>query len=252
MLSPVVPKLAEDASELLQSPISGAASTRRCSTPRFSATRPDESHRQKERRRSHRSQQARRATPASSRRACLCTVADTISYDDFMKVDLRVATVVEAEIIEKANKLLRLTVDPLRDPTGHRRHPQGPRPRQARGQAGGGGGQPGPRKMKFGVSEGMIAAGPAPRHLPAGSRRRCHQRHAHQVGCAGVHHRCRATTPSSPRARAPHAHGRFGAAWPHAVTSVQKGSAAMSSIVRDSRAYGARPLDICATSNGMQ
>ena len=37
---------------------------------------------------------------------------DEISIDDFMKVDLRVAEVIEAEPVKKADKLLKLTVRP--------------------------------------------------------------------------------------------------------------------------------------------
>jgi len=36
---------------------------------------------------------------------------ETISFDDFMKVDLRVGTILEAEKVEKADKLLKLKVD---------------------------------------------------------------------------------------------------------------------------------------------
>jgi len=36
---------------------------------------------------------------------------DYIEFDDFMKVDLRVAVVKEAEKVEKSKKLLKLTVD---------------------------------------------------------------------------------------------------------------------------------------------
>ncbi|HEX8341569.1 MAG TPA: methionine--tRNA ligase subunit beta [Tepidisphaeraceae bacterium] len=35
----------------------------------------------------------------------------TIQYDDFAKVQLRVATIVSAEIIEKSKKLVRLQID---------------------------------------------------------------------------------------------------------------------------------------------
>ena len=38
-------------------------------------------------------------------------LAETIAIDDFAKVDLRVATVLEAERVPKADKLLRLVVD---------------------------------------------------------------------------------------------------------------------------------------------
>ncbi|MDM8569794.1 class I tRNA ligase family protein, partial [Thiotrichales bacterium HSG1] len=38
-------------------------------------------------------------------------LADTISYDDFAKIDLRIAKIVKAEPVEKAKKLLKLTLD---------------------------------------------------------------------------------------------------------------------------------------------
>ena len=36
---------------------------------------------------------------------------DEISFDDFTKIDLRTATILEAEKVEKADKLLKLKVD---------------------------------------------------------------------------------------------------------------------------------------------
>ena len=39
------------------------------------------------------------------------TVKETIQYDDFMKMDLRVATITAAEKVKKADKLLQLTLD---------------------------------------------------------------------------------------------------------------------------------------------
>lgn len=39
------------------------------------------------------------------------TTQSTISYDDFAKLDLRVATIVEAAAIEKSKKLVRLQID---------------------------------------------------------------------------------------------------------------------------------------------
>jgi methionyl-tRNA synthetase len=38
-------------------------------------------------------------------------LAEQITIDDFVKIDLRVGTVLTAEKVEKADKLLRLTVD---------------------------------------------------------------------------------------------------------------------------------------------
>jgi methionyl-tRNA synthetase len=49
------------------------------------------------------------AAPATS--SLTPPLADTIAIDDFVKVDLRVATVLEAERIPKADKLLKLSVD---------------------------------------------------------------------------------------------------------------------------------------------
>jgi methionyl-tRNA synthetase len=45
------------------------------------------------------------ATPAAA------PIAPEITIDDFVKIDLRVGTVLTAEKVEKADKLLRLTVD---------------------------------------------------------------------------------------------------------------------------------------------
>ncbi len=55
-------------------------------------------------------------------------VPGVIQYDDFARVELRVAAVVAAERVEKADKLLRLTVDvgegaPRTIVAGHRRRP---------------------------------------------------------------------------------------------------------------------------------
>lgn len=41
----------------------------------------------------------------------LKNMEETINFDDFVKVDLRVGTVVEAERVEGSNKLLKLKVD---------------------------------------------------------------------------------------------------------------------------------------------
>ena len=84
---------------------------------------------------------------------------DTISIDDFMKLDLRVATVMKAEQVEGAEKLLRLTLD-----VGGKERQVLSGIRAAY--------EPGaligrqvivianlaPRKMRFGVSEGMVLA----------------------------------------------------------------------------------------------
>ena len=90
-------------------------------------------------------------------------LADEITFDDFMKVDLRVARVVKAEHVEEANKLLKLTLslggDETRQVFAGIKKAYNPEDLEGRlvvmvaNLA--------PRKMRFGVSEGMItAAGP--------------------------------------------------------------------------------------------
>jgi methionyl-tRNA synthetase len=88
--------------------------------------------------------------------------ADTISIDDFMKIDLRVALITHAEAVEGADKLLRLTLD-LGGETRNvfagikaaykTEDLIGRRVVAVANLA--------PRKMRFGVSEGMVlASGP--------------------------------------------------------------------------------------------
>ncbi len=89
-------------------------------------------------------------------------IAEQITFDDFMKVDLRVAEVVKAELVEGADKLLRLELS-LGSET--RTVLAGLRlayePEQLVGKQMVMCANLAPRKMKFGTSEGMIlAAGP--------------------------------------------------------------------------------------------
>jgi len=88
--------------------------------------------------------------------------AETISIEDFARVDLRVARIVAAEHVEGADKLLRLRVD-LGD--GERTVFAGIRaayePERLVGRLTVVVANLAPRKMRFGVSEGMVlAAGP--------------------------------------------------------------------------------------------
>jgi methionyl-tRNA synthetase len=90
-------------------------------------------------------------------------LADEISFDDFIKVDLRVARVASAQIVEGANKLLKLELDlggQTRTVLAGIRQAYDP-PEQLVGKLMIMAANLAPRKMKFGVSEGMIlAAGP--------------------------------------------------------------------------------------------
>jgi methionyl-tRNA synthetase len=89
-------------------------------------------------------------------------LAAEISFDDFIKVDLRIACIVRAEAIEEADKLLKLTLD---IGTGTRTVFAGIKsaydPADLEGRLTVMVANLKPRKMRFGVSEGMVlAAGP--------------------------------------------------------------------------------------------
>jgi methionyl-tRNA synthetase len=83
-----------------------------------------------------------------------------ISIDDFMKVDLRIAKIVNAEHVEGSDKLLRLTLD-----VGEGRHrnvfsgiKSAYKPEDLVGRLTVMVANLAPRKMKFGISEGMVLA----------------------------------------------------------------------------------------------
>ena len=86
-------------------------------------------------------------------------IADTISIDDFNKIDLRVATIINAEHVEGADKLLKLTLD---IGTEQRTVFAGIKsvydPAQLKGRMTIMVANLAPRKMKFGLSEGMVLA----------------------------------------------------------------------------------------------
>jgi methionyl-tRNA synthetase len=98
-------------------------------------------------------------TPAAAHQPA---VADTIEFDDFAKIDLRIAEILAAEQVEGADKLLRLTLD-LGDSqkqvfAGIKSAYQ---PEDLVGKLTVMVANLAPRKMRFGVSEGMVlAAGP--------------------------------------------------------------------------------------------
>jgi methionyl-tRNA synthetase len=86
--------------------------------------------------------------------------AASISLDDFTKIDLRIARIVNAEHVVGADKLLRLTLD-----IGDARHrtvfagiKSAYRPEDLIGRLTAMVANLAPRKMKFGVSEGMVLA----------------------------------------------------------------------------------------------
>jgi len=87
-------------------------------------------------------------------------IGDTITIDDFAKIDFRIARIVNAEHVEGSDKLLRLTLD-----AGEGRHrnvlsgiKSAYQPEDLVGKLTVLVANLAPRKMKFGVSEGMVLA----------------------------------------------------------------------------------------------
>jgi methionyl-tRNA synthetase len=87
-------------------------------------------------------------------------IAPTITIDDFAKIDLRIAKIVNCEAVEGSTKLLRLTLD-----AGEGRHrnvfsgiASMYKPEELVGQLTVLVANLAPRKMKFGISEGMVMA----------------------------------------------------------------------------------------------
>ena len=89
-------------------------------------------------------------------------IADEINFDDFAKVDLRIAKIAKAEHVEKANKLLKLTLDLGGETrTVFSGIKSAYNPEDLEGKLTVMVANLAPRKMKFGLSEGMVlAAGP--------------------------------------------------------------------------------------------
>ncbi|WP_194445139.1 methionine--tRNA ligase [Klebsiella pneumoniae] len=105
------------------------------------------------------------AAPVNPRHSSLADdpIQETITFDDFAKVDLRVALIENAEFVEGSDKLLRLTLDL----GGEKRNVFSgirsayPDPQPLIGRLTVMVANLAPRKMRFGISEGMVmAAGP--------------------------------------------------------------------------------------------
>ena len=86
-------------------------------------------------------------------------IADTIEFDDFAKLDLRIAKIIKAADVEGSDKLLQLTVD-IGDET--RTIFAGIKsayaPEELEGKLTLVIANLAPRKMRFGISEGMVLA----------------------------------------------------------------------------------------------
>ncbi len=92
--------------------------------------------------------------------AVIAPLSETISLEDFSKVDLRVARIVNAEAVEGAQKLLKLTLDigEAQPRTVFAGIKSAYDPEKLRGRLTVMVANLAPRKMKFGLSEGMVLA----------------------------------------------------------------------------------------------
>ncbi|HET7832060.1 MAG TPA: methionine--tRNA ligase [Gallionella sp.] len=97
---------------------------------------------------------------AEHQQHAISPIAETISIDDFMKVDLRVARIANAEHVEGAEKLLKLTLDigEEKPRTVFAGIKSAYDPEQLKGRLTVMVANLAPRKMKFGMSEGMVLA----------------------------------------------------------------------------------------------
>jgi methionyl-tRNA synthetase len=117
------------------------------------------------------SSKAQQAKPQSTvvRASVLEPILPIVEYADFARLDLRIARIVKAEHVEGAEKLLRLTLDigehnPRNVFAGIK--DAYPEPEKLEGQLTVMVANLAPRKMRFGVSEGMVlAAGPGKKDL---------------------------------------------------------------------------------------
>ena len=96
-------------------------------------------------------------TPVNPKLPSIEPIADEINYDDFAKLDLRVAHIIEAKFVEKSNKLLQLTLD-IGSETRNvfAGISSAYKPEQLIGKQVIMVANLAPRKMRFGVSEGMV------------------------------------------------------------------------------------------------
>jgi methionyl-tRNA synthetase len=107
-------------------------------------------------------QASQKTTKVASSPLTTDPISDTIEYDDFAKVDLRVVTIIKAEHVKGADKLLQLTLDL----GGETRNvfagiKSAYDPTDLEGKMTVMDANLSPRKMRFGLSEGMVlAAGP--------------------------------------------------------------------------------------------
>jgi methionyl-tRNA synthetase len=102
---------------------------------------------------------AEAAAPVATAKPDIEPIAETIGIEDFAKIDLRIARIVKAEHVEGADKLLRLTLDigsETRNVFAGIKSAY--KPEDLEGRLTVMVANLAPRKMKFGLSEGMVLA----------------------------------------------------------------------------------------------
>ncbi len=106
-------------------------------------------------------------TAAAAQEATFEPIADEIQFEDFAKIDLRIALIEKAEHVDGAKKLLRLTLNIGNDTRNvFAGIKSAYSPEQLEGKHTVMVANLAPRKMKFGLSEGMVlAAGPGGKDL---------------------------------------------------------------------------------------
>lgn len=110
---------------------------------------------------------ASKTTGKTTEKNVMDPIAETIQYDDFAKIDLRIVRIAKAEHVDGADKLLQLTLD-LGDETRNvfAGIKSAYAPEDLEGKLTVMVANLAPRKMRFGLSEGMVlAAGPGGKDL---------------------------------------------------------------------------------------
>jgi methionyl-tRNA synthetase len=104
-------------------------------------------------------------SPPAGGEGAVSSATPTVNIDDFSKIDLRIARIVNAEQVDGADKLLKLTLDVGETLSGAPRHrtvfagiKSAYKPEDLIGRLTPMVANLAPRKMKFGISEGMVLA----------------------------------------------------------------------------------------------
>jgi methionyl-tRNA synthetase len=123
---------------------------------------------QKSKPKNSKSEKKQTTTPEKGAGLAVNDETNTIQFDDFAKIDLRIAKIVKADHVEGADKLLQLTLDIGEENTRNvfAGIKSAYSPEQLEGKLTVMVANLAPRKMRFGLSEGMVlAAGPGGKEL---------------------------------------------------------------------------------------